>query len=146
MVSPAELCPSFPQGGQCCLPVRAGNRGAGGLRAGAKAGRSDFPCRRPLWLAGRVGCCTKTPQPAYFCNCKFPFTYKVLCFGSFHHRCFQKAVVSSDTPAETAYAGDRDCLILWALPRRRASERLGSLLSLGCLAEFKKKTWEDLPK
>lgn len=138
-VSPAELCPSFPQGGQCCLPVGPGNCGAGGLRAGAKAGCRDFPRRRPLWLAGRLCCCTQTPQPTNFCNCKFPFTYKDLDFGSFHHRHFQKAVVSSDnaalvssdTLAESAYAGDRDYLVLWASPRRRASESLGGLLSLG---------------
>lgn len=74
-VTSAAVCPSFPQGGQCCVPVRPGNRGAGDVRAGAKAGRCDFPCRRPLWLAGRVSCCTQTPQPTYFCNCKLPFTY-----------------------------------------------------------------------
>lgn len=153
-VDPAELCPSFPQGGQCCLPVGPGDRGAGGVRAGAKAGRSDFSRRRPLWLAGRVGCCTQTPQPAYFCNCKFPFTCKVLHFDNFCHSYFQKALVSSDNTAlvsrdalaETACAGDRDYLIPVASPRRRASESLGSLLSLGCLAGFKKKIWEDSSK
>lgn len=87
-VNPAELCLSSLQGGQCCLPVRPGDRGAGGVWTGAKAGCSGFPCRRPLWLAGRVGCCTQTSQSTYFCNCKFPFTCKVVCFDSFHHRCY----------------------------------------------------------
>lgn len=101
-VTRADLCPSFPQGGQCCLPVRPGNCGAGGVRAGAKAGRGDFPCRRPLWLAGRVSSCAQTPQPTYFCNCKLPFTYSALYLGGFHHSCLQKILVSNDTC--------RDCL------------------------------------
>lgn len=127
-VNPAELCLSFPQGGQCCLPVRPGNCGAGALRAGAKAGRGDFPCGRTLWIAGRVGCCAQTPQPTHFCHCKFPFTYKVLHFGSFCHSCFQKAWVSGGSPADTAYAGDRDYLIPWPW----------CLRARGCLAGLRK--------
>jgi len=139
----AELCPSSLQGGQCCLPVGSGDRGAGGPRAGTQVGRGDFPCGRPLWLDGWVCCCTQTPQPTYFHHCKSPFACKVLRLDGFHRRCFQKALLSHDTLAEAAYAGDRDRLRPWALPRRRATESPGSLLSLGCLPGLKKKMWED---
>lgn len=69
----------------------------------------------------------------------------MLHLGGFHHSCLQKTLVSSDTC--------RDC-ICWEQelsdPVDFASEKIlkeaGKLLSLGCLAGFKRKAWEDFSK